>query len=128
MLKLNLSYLFKVRGVKRPFGFLRKIGFTHYVAYSWSSERRKNLHIDHLTKLCLALHCTPNDLLCWEDGKHHLAAGHPLHKLKRQNDKDFNIDLMKSFPLDKVDRLQKFIEEEMIEENEGVEQPRVGGE
>ena len=54
MLKLNLAYLFKVRGVKSAFGFLRKIGFTHYVAYSWSSERRKNLHIEHLTKLCIA--------------------------------------------------------------------------
>ncbi len=118
MLKLNLSYLFKVRGIKRPFSFLRKIGFTHNVAYSWSSERRKNLHVDHITKLCMALHCTPNDLFSWEEGKHHIASGHPLHKLQRQQDKNFNIDLMKSFPLDKVDRLQKFIEEEMGEENE----------
>ncbi|MBV6642275.1 MAG: helix-turn-helix transcriptional regulator [Cyclobacteriaceae bacterium] len=113
MLKLNLAYLFKVRGVKSAFGFLRKIGFTHYVAYSWSSERRKSLHIEHITKLCIALNCTPNDLLCWEDGKYPLAAGHPLQKLRSQHDKPFNIDLMKSFPLDKVDRLQKFLEEEM---------------
>ncbi|MFA6597092.1 MAG: helix-turn-helix transcriptional regulator [Ignavibacteriaceae bacterium] len=69
MLTYNLKKLFKLRGITTPASFLMKNGFGKQAAYRITGNRFNALQPEYLEKLCIALNCTPNDLMEWEPNK-----------------------------------------------------------
>ena len=108
MLKYNLKRIFNARLINKPIGFLMKSGFKSQSAYSIASGKIKSLTPDKIEKLCIALHCTPNDLFDWsEDSKNLLDNNHPLRNLKRNPDDDDLISVTKTLPLDTLSKLSQ---------------------
>ncbi|MBK8625041.1 MAG: helix-turn-helix transcriptional regulator [Saprospiraceae bacterium] len=83
MLYLHLAPIFAARGIKKPYSFLVKAGFTHHAATSILHSNTRSFRLDHIEDLCRILVCEPNDLLAWKpDLNVHYAAQNPLEKLK----------------------------------------------
>ncbi|WP_370089005.1 helix-turn-helix domain-containing protein [Ekhidna sp.] len=111
MLTYNLSTIFSIRGVKNGYTFLKKLGIGHIAAHNLVSGKVRSIRLDHVEKICHALHCTPNDLLEWAPGDTMIASDHPLHKLRAREE---NLNLladMKDLPLDKVAELKQKLAE-----------------
>lgn len=69
MLTYNLHKHFKLRAVSAPAVFLMQNGFNQQTAYRITKNKFSALSAKHIEKLCLALNCTPNDLMEWEPDK-----------------------------------------------------------
>jgi DNA-binding Xre family transcriptional regulator len=83
MLSFNLTPIFKVRGIERPYSFLVKAGFTSHMANIIVSDKAKTLNLAHIETLCKILVCEPNDLLKFTPNKDNVyPQNHPLLKLQ----------------------------------------------
>lgn len=106
MLKLNLKPVLAARGITQPLNFLVEAGLSYRSAHILLNNHKQMVKLSHLEKLCSALHCTPNDLLEWDDASAgNTMASHPLQRLNKER---MNVDLYKSLqqlPLDKLNEL-----------------------
>lgn len=66
MLRLNTKKIFAARAIDRPQAFLRKKGFSPHTASDIATGRTAQIKFKVLEKLCLALNCTPHDVMEWE--------------------------------------------------------------
>jgi DNA-binding Xre family transcriptional regulator len=66
MMYFNFSKLFKLRGISKGTKFLEKHGLSYNQAYRMLYYRSSETHLKLLEKVCLALNCTPNDLIEWK--------------------------------------------------------------
>jgi len=71
--------------------------------------------LDTVEKLCLALNCTPNDLLEWTPSKNMTVNDtHALNALKRNEDFLENVNrLVNNVPLEKLEKIQEIIKREL---------------
>ncbi|MGL1888689.1 MAG: helix-turn-helix transcriptional regulator [Reichenbachiella sp.] len=109
MLKLNISYLTSLRSIKRTFTYLLDLGLSRSVAQRVSSGEAKVVNLAHLTKLCLALRCTPNDLLEWQGDPNAMDQHHPLRALINDKGRLENVSKIKNMSLEKLERLNDLI-------------------
>jgi len=111
MLYTNIKKLFDLRGIKKPVKFLKENGFSDNTAYKIVSHRFTSLSLDKVEKLCIALSCTPNDLLEFKpDPNSSIPENHPLQKLKPTE--SFNIfDITKDIPNEKIPEFKSALEE-----------------
>lgn len=82
MLTINLTPIFKARGIEKPYTFLVKAGLSPHSANSIINSKTRIFRLDHIEFLCKLLVCEPNDLLLWtpdKGGKY--AESFPLLKL-----------------------------------------------
>lgn len=91
MLSLNLTPIFKARGIEKPYTFLVKAGLTPHSTNHILGNKTRVYRLDHIELLCDALNCEPNDLLSWtpEKGKQY-PNNYPLKNLQ-QNQNNENI-------------------------------------
>jgi DNA-binding Xre family transcriptional regulator len=83
MLSLNLSPIFKIRGIDKPYTFLVSAGFSAHSATRILNNKPRVFRLDHIELLCNILFCEPNDLLLWTPTKGITYADNfPLSKLK----------------------------------------------
>jgi DNA-binding Xre family transcriptional regulator len=66
MLRLNTKALFAARLIDRPQAFLRRRGFSPSTATQIITGDVSQVKLKVLERLCLALNCTPHDVLEWE--------------------------------------------------------------
>lgn len=111
MLQLNLSYIFNVRGIKNPCGFIKKLGFSHDVCHRLAHGQTLGIKMKQLSALCIALHCTPNDLMEFDGRDQLLSADHPLQSLVRDNAAIESMEKLRKLPLDKIKQLQRMMDE-----------------
>jgi DNA-binding Xre family transcriptional regulator len=102
MLKYNFKRIFNERGITKPVGYLHKHGFNNQTAARISSHRFKDIRAAQLEKVCLALHCTPNDIFEWIPDEKHKNLNHPLTKLIRTTVPEQVANLFKEIPIDKL--------------------------
>jgi len=85
MLSLNLTPIFELRGIEKPYTFLVKAGLSPHSATTILNSRTRIFRLDHIELLCNVLVCEPNDLLEWIPDKGEiLAENKPLFKLRQQ--------------------------------------------
>lgn len=85
MLSLNLSPIFRLRGIGKPYTFLVKAGLTPHSATSILNNKTRIFRLDHIELLCGILICEPNDLLVWTPNQgEKYSENNPLFKLKQQ--------------------------------------------
>lgn len=111
MLTYNLKKHFKLRGITYPARYLMEIGFTKQIAYNIARDNFVSLSPEHLEKLCLALNCTPNDLMEWEPGKNVTnPETQSLQKLRPVQFTDIR-SFISSLPYEKMNEIMAQIEE-----------------
>ena len=108
MLTLNLTPIFKARGIQRPFSFLVKAGISPHVANNIIQSSTRVFRLDHIELLCNILVCEPNDLLAWAPDKTKIyLADHPLNKLKAQPVDDSWQQTLAAMPFKKLKEVIK---------------------
>ena len=113
MLQYNFSRMFIAKGVDKVFTFLTEAGFSKEFATKIKNNRTKRLSVDMLERLCLALNCTPNDVMEWHPTPDtNVNDKHALYQLKRM-DKVMDISkTITTLPLEKLKELERVINSE----------------
>ena len=80
MLRFKLVNKIQEAGFHRPFSFLHKtMGFGTTKTAKYVKDVQQSISLADLTRLCLKLHCTPNDLFYWRaTTRLPLPEGHPI--------------------------------------------------
>ena len=112
MLYFNLARLLKMRGIDKPYAFLVKNGFVSQTATNLANNRIGHISAAQMEKLCLLLHCTPNDLFDWQDDKNSFVPeNHPLKSLAKDKTAPPISRMVEDLPAEKFDRLAELIQE-----------------
>lgn len=112
MLTTNFDKMFDLRGIKNPYTYLLQNGFSRTVAWRICQNDFVKLDLFYLEKLCLLLHCTPHDVLEWiPDSNPQDNEQQPLNNLKPKKKSNRLSKLIDQFPVDKIEELEKAIEE-----------------
>ena len=94
MLRLKIKEAILSRGHVYPLTWLMKhAGFGQTKAFNLLNNKQNSIHIEDMTRLCLLLQCTPNDLMYWKESA------------RQARDIDQPCTLLTSEPLDTVDWL-----------------------
>jgi DNA-binding Xre family transcriptional regulator len=110
MLFLDISRVMSDRGITHPSRFLREHGFTYQVIHKVLNGNVTSATFKTLERLCLALNCAPSDLFAWEPSDSmQVPPGHPLHKLKAQQQPQNLASQIRQLPPDKLDALRDFV-------------------
>jgi DNA-binding Xre family transcriptional regulator len=114
MIIYNFDRIFKARGIDKPFTYLTKAGFSDNFATKIKNNRIKRIGLKELEKLCILLHCTPNDFYEWiPDANSQADKDHPLQVI-RQSDKVFDLTkTLNSVPLGELDKIEELIIERL---------------
>jgi DNA-binding Xre family transcriptional regulator len=112
MLRYNIKRVLVLRGVERPHSFLMKNGFASQTARNFVTRNVVHIKPAQIEKLCLLLHCTPNDLYEWRpDANTAVAENHPLRELKRDTPAQSFREMVKDLPVEKMRELETIINE-----------------
>lgn len=100
-----------LRGVPNHYRMLLDLGFAPATAKNFLGDDVRRITFDHLERLCVALNCTPNDLLEWKPADSQATAEtQALIKLKR--DKEENIPkMLNSLPIEQLEQAFGVIQE-----------------
>lgn len=102
MLYLNVKRVMHLRGIENHNQFIIKLGFAPATARKMLRGEHWRIDVAHIERLCLALKCTPNDLLEWQPPENNANPGaEALNKL-RHGENDLT-KLLGSLPLEKLD-------------------------
>ena len=111
MLYFNALRVLKLRGIERPYSFLRRNGLTHSMAGNIINNRGLRLHVGQIEQLCLLLNCVPSDLFEWRDeGAKSIAETPAINALKRDDTAHIS-RLVKDIPVEKLDKLKQILED-----------------
>ena len=81
MLYLDLKRILRLRGITQPNKFITNLGFSPATARNILPNKVWRINLE---RFCLALNCTPNDLLQWQPPENRAdAEAQALNKLKR---------------------------------------------
>ncbi len=111
MLYFNAMRVLDLRGIERPYSYLRQNGFTHSMAGNIINNRVLQIRVEQIEQLCLLLNCVPSDLFEWrDDGGKTIAGNHAIHSLARDDSAHIS-RLVKDIPVEKLGKLTQMIEE-----------------
>lgn len=102
MLKYNLKRMLSDRSILKPVGHLARFGINKSTASRILSGRLSTVKLSLIEKLCIALHCTPNDLLEYTPDEKIKTTDHPLTKLIRNQQSIKVTELLKDIPVDEL--------------------------
>ena len=110
MLSLNLTPIFKARGIERPFSYLVKAGISPRSANTILNSSTRSFKLDNIELICKILICEPNDLLLWTPDKdQHYSSDHPLFNLPQQDSLKDMKETMATLPYKKLKEITKQI-------------------
>jgi len=113
MIIYNLGRIYRARGIGDPSSFLRKNGISNGSAWKLSKNKVEGLQSALLGKLCEVLYCTPNDLVEWiPDRNSNFPSDHPIQSLRNRDEVDMT-GMLKSFPIEKMNKVRQFLEQEI---------------
>lgn len=103
MLFLNVTEICKVRQIERPYSFLVKAGISPHTANDIVNGYSRSIRMDHIEKICEALHCAPSDLFTYKpESTKKIAKNHPLNKLIPKTTEASLQQILKTVPLEKL--------------------------
>jgi hypothetical protein len=101
----------RLRGIEKHYNFLLNLGFVPSTANNFLRDEVTLFRLEQLEKLCMALNCTPNDLLEWKpDANQAVAETHSMNNLKRQGDRDFP-KLLNAVPMEKFEQIVDILQD-----------------
>jgi len=110
MVQLNLTRIFKARGIEQPYKFLIRNGFVPFTAHKYKNGKAEHIRLDHIEKLCIILNCTPNDIFEWvPDDLLDDYPNHPLQKIRKREKKIEIGKMLNSLSLEKLEEVEKLL-------------------
>jgi hypothetical protein len=101
----------RLRGVEKHYRFLLNLGFVPSTAHAFLRGTVSLIKLEQIEKLCVALNCTPNDLLRWQSGPNQMVAEtHSLNNLKKKADKDLP-ELLGEIPMEKFEQIVDILQD-----------------
>lgn len=111
MLIIDLRPIMLLRGIQFPYKFLVKLGFPTQTASNWVNGTVGYIRPANLEKLCVALNCTPNDLMHWHpNAQAALGDHHALNALVRKQPMLDIASIARDLPPEKAAELAQMIE------------------
>lgn len=111
MFVFNVKKVMRLRGVEHHQHFMAKLGIVPSSANNFLNGTATQIKFDQLERLCVALNCTPNDLLEWQPSADQMVAEtHSLNNLKRKTDKDLPA-LLGEVPLEKFEQIADILQD-----------------
>jgi putative transcriptional regulator len=112
MLKLKLKQVLLSQGRQHPIAWLQKncnLGFKK--AYNLVNNKQKSIAFEDLSKICIVLECTPDELFWWDDTKKkRLHEWHPIKAKLITPAKDSNwASRVEGLNPDRVEALKKYL-------------------
>jgi putative transcriptional regulator len=92
MLKLKLKEVLLLQGKKHPVAWLQEYCNLNYKkAYNLVHNKQKSIAFEDLSKICMVLECTPDDLYWWDNSsKLKVLEWHPCSSKLTKPDKNPN--------------------------------------
>jgi DNA-binding Xre family transcriptional regulator len=110
MFILNIKKILTAKGISNYQKFLKSAGFSTNQTYYLLSLSPATIRLANLEKLCIALNCTPNDLIEWTPQKSdNIPQSHQLFHLKPKETFDFKA-ISSDIPVSKLPELKSIIE------------------
>lgn len=81
MLEYAIGQYMQAKGIQYMVPYLQKKGFAYHAARHAISNKHTGMRLDVVEKLCLALDCTPNDILIYRPSSKDVPEDHPLRSL-----------------------------------------------
>ena len=101
----------RLRGIDQHYHLMLKLGFVPSTARSFLSGEITLIKLEQIEKLCVALNCTPNDLLEWRPPENQANPDEQaLIKLKRGGEEDLP-KLLSEIPSDKFEQILDILQE-----------------
>lgn len=111
MLSLNVKRMMRLRGVENHYHLMLELGFVPSTARAFLSGEIVLIKLEQLEKLCVALNCTPNDLLEWRpNASQNVSETHSMNGLKRSADKDLP-KLLSEIPPEKFAQIIEILQQ-----------------
>jgi DNA-binding Xre family transcriptional regulator len=111
MLYLDIKRAMRLRGVDNHYDFMIKLGFVPLTAKNFLSGAARLIKLDQIERLCLALNCTPNDLLEWRAPENQAnPEAQALIKLKRGGADDL-ANLMNKLPMEQFEQIVNILQD-----------------
>jgi len=112
MLYLDIAGVLNAFEIQNHYTFLCKNGFSPFLVSRLLNQKTKSISNANLEKLCLLLHCTPNDLYVWSGTKTmQNNSDHPLSKLIPIRRKLPIMETIRKLPLQKVIEMRNSFDE-----------------
>ena len=109
MLYLNISRIMSLRAIPNAQKYLIANGFSYNIAFRIMHEVDSQMKFQHMEKLCLILHCTPNDLLSWQPTPS-ADKNEPLFALVHDTQNVLN--KLKNAPIEKLNQFSQWLEQQ----------------
>lgn len=114
MLQYNFTRVFNIRGIERPYTFLRNAGFSEQFASRIKNNRVRRLNLEQMEQLCLLLQCTPDSLMEWMPDNHNeVSKKHPINNLIRIDKVTNLVRSLHEVPLEKMEKIEKLIRKQL---------------
>jgi DNA-binding Xre family transcriptional regulator len=105
-LVISILPVIQSRGIKHPTAFLRRLGICPGTATKLLKGEAPQISVNHLTKICVNLNCTPNDLFARRDMD--LPPKHALTEIERLK------------PVSDMKTVEEFLSEKSVVEVRGM--------
>lgn len=111
MLRYNIERVVLMRGYNNARAYLKQLGYSRTIVAHLLSKP-DNLRSQHIERLCLELHCSPNDLMEWLPSASTPIDEHqPLDKLRRNNlESPLHVALL-GVPISKIDEAMAYLQQ-----------------
>ncbi len=110
MLKLKIKEVILSRGHVYPHKWLKKhAGFGQGKAFNLLNNKQNSINMEDMTRLCLLLQCTPNDLLYWKESVRHVRdIDQPCTLLTNEPIETFDwLTMLPKLKNDEIENLRK---------------------
>lgn len=112
MLKLNCKKVIDSRGIHDHLGHLQQNGISRHLAHRLIDKVTQRISLEILEKLCIALNCTPNDLLEWTPDKNNKETEWTAMSALKPKPQNANMSILLSrLPFDKLNEIVKAVNE-----------------
>jgi DNA-binding Xre family transcriptional regulator len=107
MLEFKIKELMEKKGIIKPFSYLKsQLKIAPKSITQLLNGTQKSMNRTHISKICKAFDCTPNDLFYWDNTHDKLPETHPLLTDLKTPEKISNWNsILHKLPKEKVDEL-----------------------
>ena len=111
MIQLYIKDYMDSKGIVAKISVLQKYGIPFNTARIILEGRAKNIKLDTLNKLCIALHCTPDSLLNYHNTHQEIHEQHPLNGLTKLPEVN-PLELLRYATPEQMEKIKKVMREE----------------
>lgn len=117
MLQFSVGNYLNFKGIRNRIKFLQKHGFTYNSSRHIVSDKMGSIQLKTIEKLCLALQCTPNDILTYTPDADNPTPNQPLNALSAERFKNIITEGMQHLNSEELEVLKEQVQAMLAQKN-----------